>query len=47
MVTGWQFINNKWYYFYENTEASFAKGSLAVSTTISGYNVNTNGEWIQ
>ena len=39
MQTDWKFIDGKWYYAYSS-------GELAVSTTINGYNVNANGEWI-
>ena len=45
MQTGWQLINGKWYYLYEKTEGGRTKGSLAVSTVIGGYTVNSNGEW--
>ena len=39
MVTGWFEVSGKWYYAYES-------GALAVSTTVGGYNVNENGEWV-
>ena len=39
MVTGWFEVSGKWYYAYES-------GALAVSTTVDGYNVNENGEWV-
>lgn len=39
MKTGWFEVGGKWYY-------SYASGVLAVSTTIDGYTVNANGEWI-
>ena len=45
MQTGWQLISGKWYYLYEKTEGGRTKGSLAVSTVIGGYTVNSNGEW--
>jgi|GEM_PF-2294494 len=38
MATGWIEIDQKWYYFNDN-------GSLAVDTTINGYNVDENGVW--
>ena len=41
MTTGWQLINNKWYYLYENTQNSLVKGSLAVNTVIGTYRVET------
>ena len=47
MTTGWQLINNKWYYLYENTQNSLVKGSLAVNTVIGIYRVDGNGEWIK
>ena len=39
MKTGWYQVNTKWYY-------SYSSGALAVSTTVDGYTVNANGEWI-
>ena len=39
MKTGWDQVNTKWYY-------SYSSGVLAVSTTVDGYIVNANGEWI-
>lgn len=40
MVTGWFQVNGKWYYAYSS-------GALAVNTTVDGYSVNYNGEWVQ
>ena len=40
MVTGWFQVNGKWYYAYSS-------GDLAVNTTVGGYFVNSNGEWIR
>ena len=40
MVTGWFQVNGKWYYAY-------GSGALAVNTTVGGYYVNYNGEWVQ
>ena len=40
MKTGWFQVNGKWYYAYSS-------GALAVNTTVDGYYVNYNGEWIQ
>ena len=40
MTTGWFQVNGKWYYAYSS-------GALAVNTTVDGYYVNYNGEWIQ
>ena len=40
MVTGWFQVNGKWYYAYSS-------GALAVKTTVGGYQVNYNGEWVQ
>ena len=40
MKTGWFQVGGKWYYAYSS-------GALAVNTTVEGYFVNYNGEWIQ
>ena len=40
MKTGWFQVNGKWYYAYSS-------GALAVNTTVEGYLVNYNGEWVQ
>ena len=40
MTTGWFQVNGKWYYAYSS-------GALAVNTTVGGYYVNDNGEWVQ
>ena len=40
MATGWFQVGSKWYYVYSS-------GALAVNTTVEGYSVNYNGEWIQ
>ncbi|NRT88092.1 hypothetical protein [Clostridium beijerinckii] len=39
-ATNWRHIGDKWYYFYSN-------GYMAHDTTINGYYVNSNGEWVQ
>ncbi len=39
MKTGWYQVGSKWYY-------SYPSGVLAVNTTIDGYTVNANGEWV-
>ena len=39
MKTGWYQVSTKWYY-------SYSSGALAVSTTVDGYYVNANGEWV-
>lgn len=39
MKTGWYQVSTKWYY-------SYSSGALAISTTVDGYTVNANGEWI-
>ncbi len=39
MKTGWYQVSGKWYY-------SYPSGALAVNTTIDGYTVNANGEWV-
>ena len=38
MVTGWQLINNRWYYFYNS-------GAMASNTWIGKYHVNASGAW--
>ena len=40
MATGWFQVGSKWYYAYSS-------GALAVNTTVDGYSVNYNGEWVQ
>lgn len=40
MKTGWFQVNGKWYYAYSS-------GALAVNTTVDGYSVNYNGEWVR
>ena len=40
MKIGWFQVNGKWYYAYSS-------GALAVNTTVDGYYVNYNGEWVQ
>ena len=40
MKTGWFQVNGKWYYAY-------GSGALAVNTTVDGYYVNYNGEWVK
>ena len=40
MKTGWFQVNGKWYYAYSS-------GALAVNTTVEGYSVDYNGEWVQ
>ena len=40
MKTGWYQVSGKWYY-------SYSSGELAVNTTVDGYRVNADGEWIQ
>ena len=40
MKTGWFQANGKWYYAY-------GSGALAVNTTVGGYYVNYNGEWVK
>ena len=40
MKTGWFQVGGKWYYAYSS-------GALAVNTTVDGYYVNYNGEWVQ
>ena len=40
MATGWVEVNGKWYYLK-------ADGSMATNTTINGYYVNSDGEWVK
>ncbi|VLB37319.1 choline-binding protein Cbp9 [Streptococcus pneumoniae] len=40
MKTGWFQVNGNWYYAYSS-------GALAVNTTVDGYYVNYNGEWVR
>ena len=40
MATGWFQVGSKWYYAYSS-------GALAVNTTVEGYSVNYNGEWVR
>ena len=40
MATGWFQVGSKWYHTYSS-------GALAVNTTVDGYSVNYNGEWVQ
>ncbi len=39
MLTGWQEIDSKYYYFYSS-------GAMAYDTSIDGYTLNSNGEWV-
>ena len=39
MKTGWYQVSGKWYY-------SYSSGELAVNTTVDGYTINHNGEWV-
>lgn len=46
MMTGWQLIEEKWYYF--NTTSDGTKGALLVNgTTPDGFAVGADGVWIQ
>lgn len=38
LQTGWQYINNAWYYFGEF-------GAMASNTTIDGYKIDSNGQY--
>lgn len=45
MVTGWNLIDGKWYYF--NTVSDGTKGALFVNReTPDGYKVDGNGVWV-
>ena len=39
MAIGWQKINNKWYYLYND-------GTMASDTIINGYNISLDGSMI-
>jgi uncharacterized repeat protein (TIGR01451 family) len=39
MIVGWKKVGSEWYYFYSS-------GKMAFNTTISGYKLGTNGNWI-
>ncbi|MGI5982406.1 MAG: hypothetical protein ACOX8F_03030 [Sakamotonia sp.] len=46
MYTGWHEISGKWYYFHET--AGGPAGSLVTGgATPDGYQVDSNGAWIQ
>ncbi len=46
MMTGWQQIGGKWYYF--NSEKGSLEGILLRNTTTpDGYQVGADGAWIQ
>ena len=46
MLTSWQLLNNKWYYF--NPVSDGTRGRLFVNTTTpDGYKVGADGAWIQ
>ena len=48
MLTGWQLIDGKWYYFNTQKLDNASIGSLVVNgKTADGYNVDANGAWIQ
>lgn len=40
MKTGWFQVNGNWYYAYDS-------GALAINTTVGGYYLNYNGEWVK
>ncbi len=39
MVTGWEKIDEKWYYFYSS-------GAMAHGTTIDGYEISDSGAMV-
>ena len=43
IVSGWQSINGKWYYFYPKTDGINIYGSMAKNTVIDGYFIGENG----
>ncbi|MFR3765037.1 MAG: hypothetical protein ACLTXS_18365 [[Clostridium] symbiosum] len=43
MLTDWQFINGKWYYFNEISDGT--KGASMTNVWIGEYYVNTEGVW--
>ncbi|CMZ27448.1 choline binding protein A [Streptococcus pneumoniae] len=52
MATGWLQYNGSWYYLNANGDMATGwlqyngSGALAVNTTVDGYGVNANGEWV-
>ena len=46
MVTGWQQIDGRWYYFNEKSDG-FCGTMLSNTTTPDGYTVDGSGAWIQ
>ena len=48
MYTGWHQIGIHWYYFAKASVEGHPKGALYVNTTtVDGYKVNHDGEWIE
>ena len=48
MLTGWNEIDGKWYYFNTIAVNGGSLGSLVTNgTTPDGYNVNADGVWMQ
>ena len=45
MYTGWQLIDENWYYFNEVSDGK--KGTLMADTWIGDYYVDENGVWIE
>ena len=45
MVTGWQKLNNQWYYF--NPVSDGTKGMMRVNAWIDGWYVGADGTWDQ
>jgi len=46
MLTGWQLINGKWYYFNEAHDGTYGM-MLANTTTSDGYRLGADGAWIR
>ena len=40
MATGWNWIGNKCYYFYDS-------GKMAADTAVGGYRVDASGAWVK
>ena len=52
MVTGWKQIadrsgNRYYYYFYPSGSTSGLYGYMATNVTINGFNIGSDGRWIQ